>query len=71
MQVNEVQETNELDRFELALLEKKRELEACQSSKEVDSCLKCSETIGCELRNSFVDAAYRSMHKDKGGGFEF
>jgi len=71
MRASDVQELDELDKYELALLEKKRELEACQNSKGVDSCLKCSETIGCELRNSFVDAAYRSMHKDKGGGFEF
>ena len=35
------------------------------------SSMPCDKVIGCELRQSYVEAAYRSMHKDKGGGFEF
>jgi len=71
MLADEISLKKEPDEFELALLKKREELEACQSSKELNSCLKCSETIGCALRLSFVDAVYKSMNKNKGGGFEF
>ncbi|MDQ1339668.1 MAG: hypothetical protein QG567_821 [Campylobacterota bacterium] len=71
MQTSEAFEKKELDRFELALLEKKSELEECQKSSNLNSCFVCQKTIGCKLRLSYVDSVYKSMNKEKGGGFEF
>ncbi len=64
-------EEKELDQYELALAAKKEELQACQRQHGLTSCMPCDKVIGCELRQGYVEAAYRSMHKDKGGGFEF
>jgi len=64
-------ETRELDAFELALVKKKEELQACQREQGLESCMPCEKVLGCDLRREYVEAAYRSMHKDKGGGFEF
>lgn len=64
-------DTKELDQYELALVRKKDELQACQKEHGLESCYNCDKLLECELRKAFVDAAYRSMHKDKGGGFEF
>ena len=63
--------TKEPDQYELALIRKKEELQACQSNQEVPSCYECEKLLDCDLRREYVDAVYRSMHKDKGGGFEF
>lgn len=64
-------EQKELDRFELALEEKLKELKECQEKNNLKSCLKCKEVISCKIRNEYVDAVYKSMNKGKGGGFEF
>lgn len=64
-------ETKELDQYELALIRKKEELQACQDNQGVPSCYECEKLLSCDLRREYVEAVYRSMHKDKGGGFEF
>jgi len=64
-------ESKQKDKWELALEEKLTQLKECQKSKSVNSCLKCEQVIGCELRNSYVKAVYESMNKGQGGGFEF
>ena len=60
-----------LDEWELALKQKKRELEACQLKEQVKSCLKCPKLLNCETRDAYVHAVYSSMNKGAGGGFEF
>lgn len=57
--------------FEKELDNKLGELSACQQNKGVDSCLKCANLIGCELRNSYVDAVYQSMNSGSSGEFDF
>lgn len=57
--------------YEKQLDSKLVELESCQSEKGVDSCLKCEKIIGCELRNSYVDAVYQSMNGGESGHFDF
>lgn len=47
------------------------ELESCQKQNAVDSCLKCANLIGCELRKSYVDAVYKSMNDGESGYFDF
>ena len=47
------------------------ELESCQSQNALDSCLKCANLIGCELRKSYVDAVYQSMNDGESGYFDF
>ena len=47
------------------------ELESCQKQNAVDSCLKCANLIGCELRKSYVDAVYQSMNDGESGYFDF
>ena len=60
-----------LDEWQIALSQKKNELETCQKNKLVESCLKCDELLVCELREEYVKAVYESMSKGQGGGFEF
>lgn len=57
--------------YEKQLDSKLQELESCQSEKSIDSCLKCEKIIGCELRNSYVDAVYASMNGGTSGAFDF
>jgi len=64
-------ETTVLDEWQLALKEKKRELEACQKEHQLTSCLKCEKLLDCQLRDAYVKAVYDSMNKGTGGGFEF
>ncbi|OQX74725.1 MAG: hypothetical protein B6D59_01445 [Campylobacteraceae bacterium 4484_4] len=59
------------DEFEQRLDEALQELQSCQQEKGYQSCMQCSQIIGCELRNRYVKAVYISMNKGKGGGFEF
>ena len=63
--------SNEKDKWELALDKKLEELKECQKKQEVKSCLDCSKTFECEIRDSYVKAVYESMNKGSGGGFEF
>ena len=60
-----------LDEWEIALRQKKAELEKCQQEHHVSSCLKCDKLLSCEVRDSYVKAVYDSMNKGTGGGFEF
>ncbi len=64
-------ENKEKDKFDLALDVKLEELKVCQKNHNTDSCLKCDKVIGCELRAAYVKAAYETMSKGSGGGFEF
>jgi hypothetical protein len=63
-------ETN-LDHWQLALQEKKTQLEACQKEHHLKSCFDCEHLLSCEIRESYVAAVYESMSKGTGGGFEF
>lgn len=60
-----------LDEWQVALIQKKSELESCQQKEHVESCLKCEKLLQCTLRDSYVKAVYESMSKGQGGGFEF
>ena len=60
-----------LDEWQIALLQKKSELEACQKEKHLQSCMKCEKLLVCEVREAYVKAVYDSMNKGTGGGFEF
>jgi len=46
-------------------------LKSCQKEHKIDSCMKCKDVIGCEIRKRYVNAVYQSMNKGIGGGFEF
>ncbi len=60
-----------LDEWKIALVQKKSELEACQTEHQVKSCMKCDKLLDCTLRDSYIKAVYDSMSKGAGGGFEF
>ncbi|RRS30034.1 MAG: hypothetical protein P794_08760 [Epsilonproteobacteria bacterium (ex Lamellibrachia satsuma)] len=60
-----------LDEWQIALKQKRAELEACQAQHAVESCMKCEKLLSCELRDAYIKAVYDSMSKGKGGGFEF
>ena len=64
-----VQETPDV--WQQALAEKKYELEACQKSRQLTSCMACENILDCDVRESYVKAVYDSMSKGTGGGFEF
>lgn len=57
--------------FEKELNKKLGELQQCQQNSGVDSCLKCANLIGCEMRNGYVDAVYQSMNGGTSGAFDF
>ena len=61
-------ESNAFEEKLNALIE---ELQACQKEKNYDSCMKCENLIGCELRKRYVQVTYESMSKGEIGGFEF
>jgi len=60
-----------LDEWQIALQQKKVELQRCQEEKQLESCMKCDVILECELRENYVKAVYESMNKGSGGGFEF
>jgi hypothetical protein len=60
-----------MDKWEIALEDKLKELKDCQDMNMLKSCLGCSKVDNCELRDSYVKAVYESMSKGEGGGFEF
>ena len=60
-----------LDEWQIALKQKKSELEACQSQQQVKSCMSCEKLLDCEVRDTYIKAVYDSMSKGAGGGFEF
>ncbi|MFH0709013.1 MAG: hypothetical protein V2A75_02295 [Pseudomonadota bacterium] len=62
-------ETNSV--YEGRLDDAKQLLVECQISKTLESCLNCSELIGCTIRTQYVRAVYESMSKGEIGGFDF
>lgn len=64
-------ENKEKDEFDEKLEELKREVEACQESRNINSCFVCENLFTCTLRKAYLDAAYNSMSKGKSGGFDF
>ncbi len=64
-------EEKTLDEFEQKLQTELINIKNCQTSYQIDSCLKCEKIIGCTIRKTYVKAVYESMNKGKGGGFEF
>lgn len=60
-----------LDEWQILLVQKKSELEACQKQLHLPSCLKCDKLLTCDIRDGYIKAVYDSMSKGKGGGFEF
>ncbi len=61
----------ELDQFEKKLEEQILTISECQKKHQLNSCLKCSQLIGCKVRQAYVIAVYNSMSKGSTGGFEF
>lgn len=60
-----------LDEWQIALKQKKSELETCQKEQQIKSCMSCEKLLECEVRDSYIKAVYDSMSKGAGGGFEF
>jgi hypothetical protein len=60
-----------LDEWQIILSQKKEELENCQTSHQVRSCIKCEKLLDCDVRDAYIKAVYDSMSKGAGGGFEF
>lgn len=60
-----------LDEWQIALQQKKSQLEACQIEQQVKSCMNCDKLLNCEVRDAYIKAVYDSMSKGTGGGFEF
>ena len=60
-----------LDEWEIALQNKRNELEACQKQQHVKSCMHCEKFLDCTIRDSYIKAVYDSMGKGGSGGFEF
>jgi hypothetical protein len=61
----------QLDEWQIALTQKKAELESCQAEHQLKSCMGCDKLLDCEVRDAYVKAVYDSMSKGAGGGFEF
>jgi len=60
-----------LDQWQIALKQKRVEVEKCQLKQNINSCLKCTKVLNCELRDNYIKIVYDSMSKGEGGGFEF
>ncbi len=60
-----------LDEWDLKLEAKLKELNECQTSKNLASCSPCEHFFECKLRKKYVLCVYESMNKGSGGGFEF
>jgi len=59
------------DKWQVALDAEIVILKQCQIKNGVDSCMKCSKLLECEIRDNYVKVVYESMNKGSGGGFEF
>lgn len=57
--------------YEAKLEEAKKNLQECQISKALESCLSCPSLIGCPIRTAYVRTVYESMSKGEIGGFDF
>lgn len=60
-----------LDEWQTVLVQKKSELESCQVSRHLKSCMNCEKLLECYVRDAYIKAVYDSMSKGAGGGFEF
>ena len=60
-----------MDRYEIALEDKTKDLQVCQQEHGHKSCLPCDQLNSCPIRDAYVHAVYESMNKGQGGGFEF
>ena len=69
--MSQTNNTQEFDKWELALLKEKEKLQECQNSMGFNSCSPCEKLFDCEIRKTYVKAVYESMNKGSGGGFEF
>ncbi len=61
----------ENDIFEQQLDAELVTLQKCQTEHQVKSCSLCEHYIGCNVRQTYVNAVYNSMSKGDTGGFEF
>ena len=71
--MQETQVNEPLDAFELALKQKAKILQECQSQKGQKSCFNCEVFFDCETRKEYV-SCYNSMSKGNtgsDGGFDF
>jgi hypothetical protein len=59
------------DKWEVALDAEVVILKQCQVKNNLDSCMKCSLLLNCEVRDNYIKVVYESMNKGSGGGFEF
>ena len=57
--------------WELNLQKRLEKLKECQQKRDINSCFKCNQILGCEIRKLYVKAVYESMNKGQSGGFEF
>ena len=46
-------------------------IKQCQIQHNLDSCMKCTKILDCEVRDKYIKIVYESMNKGSGGGFEF
>lgn len=53
------------------LEEKLSILKTCQNQKQKSSCLNCADILGCQIRQEYVEAVYKSMNSDGKGDFIF
>ncbi len=63
--------TEQTEVFEQRLDAAMQKLQECQKEKQLKSCSKCEQYIGCEIRRAYVQTVYDSMSKGETGGFEF
>jgi hypothetical protein len=64
-------EEHQKDKWQIALDDPLNSLKECQTSNNIDSCMKCDKILSCEVRDLYIKAVYESMNKGSGGGFEF
>jgi hypothetical protein len=60
-----------VDKWDLKLKERLREIKSCQNNRGLNSCFDCFQLLNCNIRDSYVHAVYSSMNRGSGGGFEF
>lgn len=65
------QNPQQQDQWQIALDKTLIELQKCQQTKGLNSCTKCSEVFTCQIKKEYIKAVYESMNKGSGGGFEF
>ena len=62
---------NIVDEFKQKLQVELKNLHNCQNDHKINSCMKCEQVIGCEIRKTYIKVVYESMNKGSSGGFEF